>query len=144
MGLHPNCWSLKTLKLIGEKWGKILQVEHEYSGINSLTSARILIRTYIQQRIEECLRVEWQSGACNVWVSETGRCECISRSVKIKNGSLLSEPSETIVLTEVKEPGNEAGGMRVYNDADGIGLQNVDFEIQRRGGRVSRGKCRGW
>ncbi|CAO2815994.1 unnamed protein product [Amaranthus hypochondriacus] len=138
VGLHPKCWSHESLTMIGEKWGNILKIDNEYSGINSITSARILIRTDKQQKIEESVRLVWQSGACNVWVYEVGRCECKYRSKKTQNGSFLKEPSKKIVLTEDKEPGIVAEDMRVHNNIDGMRAQNTEFEMQSREGDVQK------
>lgn len=57
VGLHPKVWSFENIKTIGEKWGRVVQVDHEDNGVNSLTFARILIRTKAQKRIEACIRL---------------------------------------------------------------------------------------
>lgn len=75
-GLHPKCWCFENFKTIGEKWGRVLQVDHDYNGVNSLTFARILTRTKVQNKIEACIRIEWDSGCCDVWVKEAGCYAC--------------------------------------------------------------------
>ncbi|CAO2816026.1 unnamed protein product [Amaranthus hypochondriacus] len=75
-GLHPKCWSFENIKMIGEKWGSVLHVDHEDNGVNNLTFARLLVRTKTQSRIDTNIRIEWESGACEVWVKETRICEC--------------------------------------------------------------------
>ncbi|CAO2832752.1 unnamed protein product [Amaranthus hypochondriacus] len=69
-GIHPKCWSEGNLKLIGSLWGKTLRVEHIRYGSKSLTSARILIRTSTLKNIDECVKIRWESGSCDLWVKE--------------------------------------------------------------------------
>ncbi|CAO2821002.1 unnamed protein product [Amaranthus hypochondriacus] len=71
-GLPPMCWSPENYRAIGEKWGKVICIEHEREGMTCLTYARILVATTIQQRIEACIRMEWESGKGDVWVREVG------------------------------------------------------------------------
>lgn len=64
--------------MIGEKWGRVLNIDHDDEGMNSLTFARILVRTKIQISIDAHIKMEWETGSCVVWVKET-------RSWKSKN-----------------------------------------------------------
>lgn len=102
VGLHPKCWSFENFKMIGEKWGKTLHVDHEFNGVNNITCAKILVQTNTLHRIEECVRIEWQSGSCNVWVKDIGRCECENVEKSLQNDSMYNEPSKIIALTNKK------------------------------------------
>ncbi|CAO2817543.1 unnamed protein product [Amaranthus hypochondriacus] len=80
VGLNPCIWSYDCFRRIGELWGSIVRVNHEYNGIISLTSSKILIRTTTLNRIESCVKLEWTSGSCEVWVKElkeVGRMDCV-------------------------------------------------------------------
>ncbi|CAO2834577.1 unnamed protein product [Amaranthus hypochondriacus] len=140
VGIHPKCWGFENFMKIGERWGKTLRVDHIINGINSLTTARMLIRTNIQRRIEECIRLKWQSGSCEVWINEIGRCvhDCSSKS--LSNEVIDSEPSKTIMPT-----GNEGDYTRQVTenlgelqrdaclqgqvDIDFVGEQNLEVEV---------------
>ncbi|CAO2840933.1 unnamed protein product [Amaranthus hypochondriacus] len=69
-GIHPKCWSHGNLKVIGSIWGKTLKIEHVRYGSKSITSARILVRTSSHKRIDECVKIQWESGSCELWVKE--------------------------------------------------------------------------
>ncbi|CAO2837916.1 unnamed protein product [Amaranthus hypochondriacus] len=73
-GLNPICWSPENYLAIGEKWGKVIHVEHERDGVTCLTYARLFVITRNQQRIEACINMEWASGSCHVWVREVNGC----------------------------------------------------------------------
>lgn len=75
-GLHPKCWSIESIKKIGEKWGPVLWVEQVGNGVQSLTFARLLVRTKAQNKIDTLIRLEWESGNCDVWVKESNNCSC--------------------------------------------------------------------
>lgn len=92
-GIHPKWWSYENMKRLGERWGRVVRVDPVVDGINSLTCARILIKTKAHKRIEECVKVEWESGSCMVSVSEVCNCKC-------KNGNMLQS----------KEYGDDDGG----------------------------------
>ena len=70
VGLHPLCWSKDNLKLIGEKWGHVMHIENKVQGIDSVTSARILLRTKAQNRIENRIKLFSEHSTCDVWVKE--------------------------------------------------------------------------
>lgn len=101
-------------------------------------SARLLIQTKNQQRIEEMVRIEWQTGSCNVWVSEIGRCECANRTMTIQNRSLINEVSKTTVIIDGKEADNEKESLGLHNDDDRRGLLHTDDGIQRREGDLQK------
>ncbi|CAO2835011.1 unnamed protein product [Amaranthus hypochondriacus] len=76
VGMNPCLWSYDNFRRIGEIWGKTVRVNHEYNGIISLTSAKILIQTTTLKTIETCVKLQWTSGSCEVWVNEMGEGEC--------------------------------------------------------------------
>ncbi|CAO2826292.1 unnamed protein product [Amaranthus hypochondriacus] len=69
-GIHPKCWSYGNFSLIGSKWGRMIRTENVKCNFNSLTSVRLLVRTAVHKRIDECVQVQWESGSCEVWVRE--------------------------------------------------------------------------
>ncbi|CAO2836339.1 unnamed protein product [Amaranthus hypochondriacus] len=71
-GLPPFCWCPDNYKAIGEKWGRVIRIDHERDGTTCLTYAHILIVTTTQQRIDACIRMEWEGGKGEVWVREVG------------------------------------------------------------------------
>lgn len=44
----------------------MLRIENEGHGINSLTSARMLVRMKSQSRVDTCVKVEWDSGEFDI------------------------------------------------------------------------------
>lgn len=124
VAMHPKCWSFENFRRIGKIWGKTLQVEHEYNGVNSLTSAKILVRTTTKKRIETCVKIEWESGSCDVWVNEFQECECMVELTAA--GSLHREPTKTFelndngVLDKVVNPRNGLSIQMIGGDAQGI------------------------
>lgn len=76
VGLNPLCYSHENLMSIGDKWGKTLKVDNVFNGVDSLTSAKLMVRTTIQQKIEEEVKVVWHNGSCVVWIREMSKCEC--------------------------------------------------------------------
>ena len=75
IGVHPLCCTNETLKTIGELWGPVLQIERKIQGIQTITGARILIRTKAQNKIDNRIRLEYDHGSCDVWVKELyGSC----------------------------------------------------------------------
>ena len=45
VGIQPVCWSMDNVKRIGEKWGPVLHIDNRVGSLDSLTVARMLIRT---------------------------------------------------------------------------------------------------
>ncbi|CAO2826296.1 unnamed protein product [Amaranthus hypochondriacus] len=76
VGLNPKCWDYEPFSRIGSFWGEVVRVKHERNGLNSITSAKVLIRTSNHSRIEACVKVVWELGSCVVWVKELGSCSC--------------------------------------------------------------------
>ena len=75
VGIHPLCWSKENVKLIGEKWGPVIHTENKVQGVDSITSARILLRTKAQNRIENRIKLFSNHCSCDVWVKELyGNC----------------------------------------------------------------------
>ena len=70
VGIHPLCWSKENLRLIGEKWGPVLHIENKVQGVHSITSARMLLRTKAQNRIDNRIKLLFEHSTCDVWVKE--------------------------------------------------------------------------
>ena len=70
VGIHPICCSKENLTLIGEKWGPVLNIHNIVQGIRSITSARILLRTKAQNRIDNRIKLLCEHTTCDVWVKE--------------------------------------------------------------------------
>ena len=51
-GIHPVCWSLDNIRRIGEVWGPVLHIVNRVGCLDSLTFARMLVRTKAQNRID--------------------------------------------------------------------------------------------
>ncbi|CAO2820802.1 unnamed protein product [Amaranthus hypochondriacus] len=77
VGLHPYCWSEENLMKIGEIWGKTIQVVNVFNGINSITSAKILVRTRNKRKIDKKVKIVAEYGSGEVWVKETKDCACL-------------------------------------------------------------------
>lgn len=75
-GIHPKCYSLDNVKAIGEKWGPVLIVDHVKDDVECLTYAKVLVRTYAQNKVDARVRLLFENGACEVWVKECGLCGC--------------------------------------------------------------------
>ena len=69
-GIHPKCWSEENMRLIGQKWGPVLCVENRIGSLQSLTYARMLIRTREQNKIDARIKLIFEHGSCDVWVKE--------------------------------------------------------------------------
>ncbi|CAO2824891.1 unnamed protein product [Amaranthus hypochondriacus] len=93
-GLHPKCWSYENYKAIGEKWGKVIHIDHEKEGMVCLTFARVLVQTKIQLRIDECIQVEWEAGVCDVWAKEV-ECYKVHKENKWRRGTMFDESDNT-------------------------------------------------
>ncbi|CAO2834640.1 unnamed protein product [Amaranthus hypochondriacus] len=74
-GIHPKWVSYENLVRLGEKWGSVVKVDQDINGVNSLTWARILIKTERWKNINEKIKVVWESGSCVVSVRESC-CGC--------------------------------------------------------------------
>ena len=86
MGIHPLCWSEQNLKLIGAKWGPVIQIENRVQGVEKITGARLLVRTKAQNRIDSRIKLFSEQATCDVWVKEYfgnggGSCEGGNRGV---------------------------------------------------------------
>ena len=93
IGIHPLCWSRENLKLIGEKWGHVVHIENKVQGVDSITSARILLRTKAQNRIENRIKLFSKHRSCDVWVKELyGNSE--ERDLYDIKSNILSTPAQ--------------------------------------------------
>ena len=99
IGVHPLCCTNETLKTIGELWGPVLRIEKDMQGIQSITGARILIRTKAQNKIDNRIRLLYDRGSCDVWVKEhyggcTNNCadgKVNKRASKVQEGVALHQ-----------------------------------------------------
>lgn len=73
-GIHPKCWTLENIKLIGEQWGPVIHIDSETDEFHSLTHARLLVRTKAQNKIDAHIHLLFAHGSCDVWVKEVGCC----------------------------------------------------------------------
>ncbi|CAO2825183.1 unnamed protein product [Amaranthus hypochondriacus] len=62
--------------------------------MNSLTNARFLIQTKTQCRIDECVKIDWGLGSCDIWVKEVECCECLDVGELISKRSKDNEEDE--------------------------------------------------
>lgn len=116
---------------MSENWGKLLYIDGDYLGMNSLTSARTLIQTKQKSRIEEWIRLDWGVGSCEVWVKEVGCCACLDVSEIIEKRSKHYEDSEQDTDEhEVNEQRN-----KVTEEEVGIGSAE-DEEQHKKDGAI--------
>lgn len=103
---HPKCWSYENMKMLEEKCGRVIQVDHVNNGVNCLTFARILISTRANSRIDECIKMEWESGSCEVLVKETRVCDCmeLNSENQCENECSDSDDKEVEVPSNAREP----------------------------------------
>lgn len=122
-GLHPKCWSFENIKTIGEKWGRVLHVDHDDNGVNSLTFARLLVRTKVQNRIEACIKMEWDSGYCDVWVKEA---PCAYKTMGILNQSKEESNCDEMEdrECELRECGQPSKTPELSKIVDTVGINN--------------------
>lgn len=83
-----------------------MQYEYEHNGINSITSAKILICTEEQRKINERLKLVWHNGECWVWVHEVGNCGCRHR-INDVNNEALNENTSSGDVEETRTACNE-------------------------------------
>ena len=93
VGIHPLCWSKENLKLIGEKWGDVVHIVSDVQGFDSLTSARILVRTKAQNRIENRIKIFSERCSCDVWVKELYGNSGTS-GIHVKEGNKTPTPTQ--------------------------------------------------
>ena len=70
VGIHPLLWSEENVKLIGQKWGEVIHIENHLQGVDTITRARIQVRTKAQNRIDNRIRFFSNHVSCEVWVKE--------------------------------------------------------------------------
>lgn len=74
-GVPPKCYSEENFQKIGDVWGRTMRVVDMVNGINSLTSAKLLVDTHIMHKIEVIIKVMWETGSRDVWVTELSQDE---------------------------------------------------------------------
>ena len=102
IGIHSLCWSNENLRLIGENWGLVIHIDANLQGVDKITSARLLVRTKAQNRIDNRVKLFYEHGSCDVWVKEYyGKVEqspvhgCEDR-INGPNGDLVNMKKDTL------------------------------------------------
>ncbi|CAO2813940.1 unnamed protein product [Amaranthus hypochondriacus] len=75
-GIHPKYWNTENIIKIGELWGNVLHMDNVAKGVNSLTYARLMVRTKTKFRVDTCINLACGSESCEVWVIEKECGEC--------------------------------------------------------------------
>ncbi|CAO2814079.1 unnamed protein product [Amaranthus hypochondriacus] len=120
IGVHPKCWGPENFKKIGELWGDTVEVEHEVNGVNSLTSAKILVRTSYMERIDKYVTLSWESGSCTARIFESNICGCR----KVLSVDSLVPNESCLDVSNMKY-----GGVLVGVDKDGDGVTVQEKEL---------------
>ncbi|CAO2837815.1 unnamed protein product [Amaranthus hypochondriacus] len=114
---------MENVKTIGERWGPVLHVDYDDIGIRNLSSARMIVRTKAQNRIDGRIRVLFENGCCEVWVKERSLCECEAKRVhdlEKRNVDPDEEDDSSKIHMVSESPvglSNEKGKSHVRNDA---------------------------
>ena len=129
IGIHPLCCSKENLKLIGELWGPVLHIENKVQGIESITGARIRIRTKAQNKIDNRIRLVYDHGSCDVWVKEYYGCctnTCADEKVSISKSKVeegvfsqqrhLNQSPQHIISPPFEDPLVQDAMTRTMND----------------------------
>lgn len=133
LGIHPKCWSHENLTLIGEKWGKIVRMDYDYYGLNSITSVRMLIRTSSYSKIDEYVMVQWESGAGEIWVREFDVCECKGHLKLHPDGSLEGgsmDRDDTTTMSKDKD----GVDMGIREDREIKNNRTLELELEHNAG----------
>ncbi|CAO2840861.1 unnamed protein product [Amaranthus hypochondriacus] len=126
-GIHPKWWSYENTVKLGQLWGQVLKVEEEVHGVNSLTAARLLLKTKIKRKFDEEVRVEWGSNCGTVYVKELPSCRCMvgmgSRRSAYEDDDSDDEHERNVELVD-------AGGEKVdvQNQMEALGVVVRDEE----------------
>lgn len=111
-GVHPKSWSSNNFKSIMERWGKLLYIDHDFLGVNSLTSAKVLIQTKQKGRIDEYIKLEWGIHSCEIWVREVDGDACLNVGQIIEQRCKKYEDYEQ---HSVEPDGKDSGTQREYH-----------------------------
>ncbi|CAO2841062.1 unnamed protein product [Amaranthus hypochondriacus] len=114
-GINPVCWSHDTFEKISGLWGKLLYVDQNFQGINSLTMARLLIQTN-SEKIDNIVCLDWGSSSCMVNVKEVGVCDERSIWPWIKEKKKQYEKGECC-----EDRIHTKGDHHLLDDEDGLG-----------------------
>lgn len=74
-GIHPKFLNDENVIKIGELWGDVLFIDYMAQGVNSLTLARLKVRTNAKFRVDTCIKLAYGSESCEVWVCERDSSE---------------------------------------------------------------------
>lgn len=77
-GINPKYWNTENIMKIGELWGNVLYMDNIAKGVNSLTYARLLVRTNAKFRVDTCINLACGTDFCDVWVIEKACGDCCS------------------------------------------------------------------
>ena len=81
-GVHPMYWSEENLRKIGEKWGPVISIDNRVGSLDSLTFARMLVRTKAQNRIDTRVKLLLDHSSCDMWIKEGGSLnECLGAAL---------------------------------------------------------------
>ncbi|CAO2834642.1 unnamed protein product [Amaranthus hypochondriacus] len=152
VGLHPICWGKDNFSKIGEIWGETIRVNDVYNGVCSLTSAKILVRTKHHEKIEESVKVVWETGSCFVWVRELDY-DCLDEAMSVSSASSddLSEQDnfeEGAIMTTQKVEhltinGNNTNTISEHvNDEEGVELRCQQVHHLNANGNINNTVCR--
>ena len=61
---------MDNVRKIGGKWGPVLSIDNRVDDVCSLTYARMLVRTKVQNKIDVTIRLQFDDGNCDVWIKE--------------------------------------------------------------------------
>ncbi|CAO2817424.1 unnamed protein product [Amaranthus hypochondriacus] len=129
-GLDPRCWSYGNLKMIGRSWGTVLEIENVFNGMNSITAARMLIKTDSLNKIQGSVEVEWKNGSCVVWVNEIIRDEYMVKHGPTcedeEQGDSVSNSDASDEDVEIQNLIHNDNGEKEHND-------NGDMEMDING-----------
>ncbi|CAO2814203.1 unnamed protein product [Amaranthus hypochondriacus] len=127
-GIHPKWWSYENTVKLGEVWGQVLNVEEEVLGVNSLTAARLLLKTKINHKLDEEVRVQWGSNFGTVYVREIPSCRCM-----VGTGSRRCESDDDDSHDEHDEEGEyvDAGCVKA-DDQNVVGVMGANDSDEER------------
>ncbi|CAO2825319.1 unnamed protein product [Amaranthus hypochondriacus] len=133
-GLDPRCWSEGNLKIIGQKWGTVIRIENGYNGLNSITAARLLVKTEHLNKIHGSVEVEWVNGSYTVWVEEIFKNEGMNTQIDLSSdeddddesddNDETNENIEKMQMVDLNDKGDDDHNVTDEMEEDG----NVDFE----------------
>ncbi|CAO2814239.1 unnamed protein product [Amaranthus hypochondriacus] len=135
-GINPKYWNTENIMKIGELWGNVLYMDNIAKGVNSLTYARLLVRTNAKFRVDTCINLACGTEFCEVWVIEKacGDCCCFEGQNLCASGHLHERESGDPAHIEgtAMNPGEGLCGpreetLKTRTEVSGQQLMQVDF-----------------